>query len=161
MTTVQKNIRIQWALNNRVKKYAEMHSVSETEFFTQAIEEKLSRKKIEDDEVFRVFKQISKLDVGEIKTNIRELKIDKLVTINLIKELIEEQREIKDFIKTLRIRKPEPQLQTKTDDQKCPRCNSVLKRWSPMGFREIKPPSHLACTNKECNFAKPFTEEVM
>lgn len=166
MTTIQKNIRITQILNNRIKKYAEINSITETEFLTQAIEEKLSRKKIEDNEIFRIFRQIDKLDVTEISNNIKEMMIQKIVVTNLLQEIIEEQRNSKDmqkemheFIRTLRVKQKQYQeSQTEMDAnlEKCPRCNSVVKPWAVMiEFNVAKQnATHLACTNIKCNFAK-------
>jgi hypothetical protein len=168
MTTIQKNIRITRTLNNQIKKYAEINSITETEFLTQAIEEKLSRKKIEDNEIFRIFRQIDKLNVMDIHNSIKEMITEKIIVTNLLQEIIEEQRsskdmqkEINEFIRTLRIRQKQPQeSQTETDAnlEKCPRCNSVIKPWAFMiEFNADKQnATHLACTNIKCNFAKPL-----
>lgn len=155
--TIQKNFRIPWMLNNRIKKYAEANSTTETEFVVKAIEEKLSRQKIEDHELFRILKQVDRLDVNYLNRNIQELLLDKVVITGKLNEMIENQKDTDERIRNLQLTqsamiksitppitktaveppiiKPQP---TPTPPQKnlgtCPHCNSPLIEYKDSGY---------------------------
>jgi predicted DNA-binding protein len=152
--TVQKNFRIPWVLNNRLKKYAETNSTTETEFVINAIEEKLSRQKIEDHELFRILKQVDKLDVNHLNRNIQELLVDKVVITNLLNEMIANQKSTDELIKKLQFTQstvvksnpPTPKISKQTDAPKqnpqpnkknlgnCPHCNSPIIPYKDTGY---------------------------
>lgn len=146
LSTIQKNFRIPRNLNTRIKRYAEVVSISETDFFIQAIEEKLSRQKIEDHEIFRILKQLDKLNVNQIHDDLRCGAIDHNVTHNQINEVADQLKTLEqgqsliiDWIKSLPKKSQETKPQTTTSTKKvepskanlgsCPHCNAPLVQY--------------------------------
>jgi len=143
LSTTQKNFRIPHNLNTRIKRYAEIASISETDFFIQAIEEKLSRQKVEDQEVFRILRQLDKLNVNQIHDDLRSGAIDHNVTHHQINEVTDQLKALEqgqsliiNWIKSLPKKSQETKPQTATPTKKieppkldlgsCPRCNAPL-----------------------------------